>query len=68
VNVEQASKKTMRKPTGHGDREGRRRSSARAPRPGNMDGSDEGDCGSAGVMTTACLEEEKRVTAGDPMR
>src|SRR5438552_17104895 len=25
VNVEQASKKTMRKPTGHSDREGRRR-------------------------------------------
>jgi hypothetical protein len=63
VNVEQASKRVMRKPTRLNNGEGRRRGTVgllkrRTKRFGFFD--------SAGVVTTACLKEETTRNTGSP--
>ena len=56
MNAEQASKRTMRKPTWLYFREGRRWRGSRATAP----------VGSAGVVATACIEEEIASNTGSP--
>jgi hypothetical protein len=63
VNVEQASKRVMRKPTRLNNGEGRRRKTVglRKRRTERLRLSD-----SAGVMTTACLKEDTTRNTGSP--
>ena len=58
MNAEQAPKSITRKPTGHTGREGRRREERSPKVRAAQDRATEAPHGSAGVMASACLEEE----------